>query len=82
VKMEKQKNSLHIFVHANLYYAVMVVCITLFVFFMVQALRFHLADDLTYAMGFYFMGILWAVIAKSSYSRGKGHYHYHAHLPK
>jgi hypothetical protein len=54
----------------------------LFIFFIVQGIRYHMEDEITFAILFYSMAVLWLVIAKSSHNRGKGHYHYHGHLPK
>jgi len=70
------------FHHANLYYIVMLVSMVLCAFFAVQAVRFHIEDEIYYALGFYTISCLLLIIAVSSHTRGKGHYHYHRHIPK
>jgi hypothetical protein len=81
-KSEHHTENTHLyhFNHANLYYLMMVVSSVLFIFFIVQGIRYHLDDELTFAMCFYIIAVLLAIIAKSSHNRGKGHYHYHGHL--
>lgn len=78
--MEKKSIPMEEFHHANLYYVVMALSAILGIFFLVQGVRYHLDDEIYYALAFYTMGVLWFVIAKSSHTRGKGHYHYHRHL--
>jgi len=75
------KETMTRFHHANLYYIVMAVSLVLFIFFLVQGIRYHFEDaGLGLTISFYTMAILLLIIAKSSHSRGKGHYHYHGHL--
>jgi hypothetical protein len=58
----------------------MTVSLILFVFNLVQGIRYHVEDELNFALGFYTIAILFGIIAKSSHTRGKGHYHYHSHI--
>lgn len=75
------KNNINEFHHANLYYLCMIVSIVLFIFYIVQGIRYHVSDSpLTLTMSFYTMGVVLFVISVSCYKRGRGHYHYHGHL--
>jgi len=78
--MAKKKADMERFHHANLYYVTMVVSMILALFNLVQGIKYHFEDELYFALGFYTITILFIVIAKSSYTRGKGHYHYHSHI--
>jgi hypothetical protein len=64
---------------ANLYYVMMVVSMVLFLLCLVQGIRYHVDDEVNFAIAFYTLAVLLAIIAKSSYARGKGHYQYHGH---
>ena len=75
-----KKKELNHFHHANLYYVTMAVSLVLFIFNLVQGIKYHFEDDLNLAVGFYTIAVLFAIIARSSHTRGKGHYHYHGHL--
>ncbi len=76
-----EKEIRHRFSHANLYYIMMVVSLVLFIFFLVQGIRYHLEDaDPWLTIAFYTMAVMLLIVAKSSHNRGKGHYHYHGHL--
>ncbi len=69
------------FNHANLYYIMMVVSLVLFIFFLVQGIRYHVSDaDPALTISFYTIAVMLLIVAKSSHNRGKGHYHYHSHL--
>ncbi|MEM4268476.1 MAG: hypothetical protein QXK37_06640, partial [Candidatus Woesearchaeota archaeon] len=49
-------------------------------FFIVQGIRFHVQDEIYFALGFYAIFVMLTVISVSCWKRGKGHYHYHAHI--
>jgi uncharacterized Tic20 family protein len=67
--------------HANLYYIMMVVSLVLGLFFLVQAIIFHVnGDQIQWPLTHYTMFVLLMIVAKSSHNRGKGHYHYHGHI--
>jgi hypothetical protein len=68
------------FQHAHLYYVVMVIASTLGLLCLVQAIIYQVQDDVNFALAFYLLTVLLSIVAKSSYTRGKGHYAYHAHL--
>jgi hypothetical protein len=68
------------FRHANLYYLMMVVSMVLGILCLVQGVRYHVDDEINFAIGFYTMAVLLLIVAKSSHARGKGHYTYHGHI--
>jgi len=79
--MAKKKADMERFHHANLYYVTMIISMIMAIFSLVQGIKYHLDDDVYFALGLYTIAVLFIVIAKSSFTRGRGHYHYHSHLP-
>jgi hypothetical protein len=68
------------FKHAHIYYVVMVIAMVLGLLCFVQAVIYQTQDEVNFALALYTIAVLLAIVAKSSHTRGMGHYHYHAHL--
>lgn len=77
---KKKHNPVHKLHHANLYYLVMVISLTLAIFFIVQGVMIHIDGDVYFATSCYLMAVMLGIVARASHTRGKGHYHYHGHL--
>jgi len=78
---KKKRADLERFHHANLYYLTMTISLVMAIFNLVQGIRYHMDYEVYFALGFYTIAVLFFIIARSSYTRGRGHYHYHGHLP-